>query len=224
MLSLGSVSKRTKAIYNRYYAEREATRFANLYAVYDTLATYVDASDLGVKLEIDYLGLGEIVRSYFLDVIRYKEYHFDPKFSSEEFSAQVSASSLKSIDDIDPLSPEWASLVHQTANINESKVAAYTVKWILRYKPISALVTKSGIAEMNGTTKPVDSAKPLPFIMNINEYYALHCAFLALGISAQSVSRRKIDELIYCFRFRSFDESSYFMILSKEYLCSDGER
>lgn len=216
MMSLGGVSKRMQIIYERHYADREAQRFENLYLIFHKIAGYVEASDWGAKLEIDYLALAEIIRSYFLDTIRYKEYHFDPK--CEVGSQALAELGVASIDAVDPLSPAWTDLVHSEVNINASKVAAYTVKWILRYKPISIICTKPQTPESQPT---IDVSHP--FLTNINEYFALHCALVALGASIDEISKHKIDELIYCFRFRAFDESAYFMILSKEYLyaCED---
>jgi len=227
MISLGSVSRRTKALYDRFYAERIPQRYENLYLVYDRLASYVDASHTGIKLELDYLCLAEIVRSYFLDTIRYKEYHFDPKavdkIQNEEVRAEVISAlarmRVQSVDDVDPLSAEWSELVHRSVNINSSKVAAYTVKWIIRYKPIS--VVRLNSTDPSAETLP-EIVKPQSFLTNINEQFALHSALLTLGIDAAKVPQKKIDELIYCFRFRPFDESAYFMILSKDYLIGQG--
>ena len=216
-MSLGSVSKRVQKIYEKHYADREAQRFENLYLIFDTLAGYVEASNFGAKLEIDYLTLAEIIRSYFLDTIRYKEYHFDPKFG--EGSEELAKFGIASVEDLDALSPEWTGLVHSQVNINASKVAAYTVKWILRYKPISVICTRDQVLQGYPSIEISH-----PFLANINEFYALHCACLALEVDMSDVSKQKIDELIYCFRFRAFDESAYFMILSKEYLTAREDR
>jgi len=78
MYTLRGASARVCKIYE-LYEEREEARFSNLYSVFFKLADAVDQSKLEAKLELDYLQLGEAIRSYFLDVIRYKEYHFDPK-------------------------------------------------------------------------------------------------------------------------------------------------
>lgn len=221
-MSLGSVSKRTKAIYERYYEDREAQRFSNLYSVFDQIASYVDASGIGARLEIDYLLLAEIVRSYFLDTIRYKEYHFDPKIDAEDLTPVLRELGRDDLDGIDPLSPQWTELVHRTTNINSSKVAAYTVKWILRHKPIAVIGVGSDVVQDPNVQTLHLIGKSPSLLLNINEQYALQCAFMALGVDAKKVSSKKIDELIYCFRFRAFDESAYFMILSEEYLYSSG--
>lgn len=223
MYTLSGVSRRTNAIYQRYYQDRERQRFENLYKIFDTMAAYVDAAEFGAKLDLDYFSLAEVVRSYFLDTIRYKEYHFDPKSASDspivrEKLAEIGVSELA---EVDPLSAQWAELVHSTVNINTSKVAAYTAKWILRHKPITVISLRTDLPEENVDSEHSELQSPIPFLTSINENYALQCALFALEIDANSVSRKKIEELMYCFRFRAFDESSYFMILSKDYLCSD---
>jgi hypothetical protein len=227
MNTLGGVSKRSKAIYERFYRDREAQRFANLYQVFDTLAAYIDASHLGVKLEIDYLRLAEAIRSYFFDVIRYKEYHFDPKIEKApvEIKEMMVNGDAFNIANMDPLSADWARLVHTTVNINSSKVAAYTVKWILKNKPVSVMSLKQSIGSISPDLSLDSEVSSNPIIANINEYYALHCALLSLGIDVARVSQKTIDELIYYFRFRNFEESAYFLILSEKYLCGcpDGD-
>jgi hypothetical protein len=220
MISLGSVSKRTKAIYERYYEDREAQRFANLYSIFTKLAANVEAGNLDAKLEIDYLRLAEIVRSYFFDVIRYKEYHFNPE--DEDVEGLLKTFGKLSLAEVDPLSPEWTELVHRTANINSSKVAAYCVKWILRYKPISVISTKRTVGNIYVPGVQSVIGGPNSFLSNINELFALHTALVALEIDAVSIPQRKLDELIYSFRFRSYDEAAHFSILSKDYLCAAG--
>ena len=231
MISLGKVSGRTLAIYDRFYCDREADRFANLMVVFEGLASIVSESDLGVSLEMDYLCLGEIVRSYFFDTIRYKEYHFDPKDpelykaveDQEKVRALLREFGVNRVAELDPLSPEWTNLVHECVRINKSKVAAYTVKWILRYKPISVIgVSAEGEASEAGNVLPPIPVQS-PILTNINEEFAYLCALTALEIDASSVSKKKQDELIYCFRFRNFDESSYFMILTEDFLCARDE-
>lgn len=228
MISLGKVSGRTLAIYDRFYGDREADRFANFIAVFEGLASIVSEGDLGAHLEMDYLSLGEIVRSYFFDTIRYKEYHFDPKspdlYKDPEDQKKVRdllrEFGVERVEELDPLSPEWTQLVHKCVRINKSKVAAYTVKWILRYKPISVM----GVPSEGGWSGKDEMLPAIPvqssFLMNINEQFAYHCALTALEIDASRVSKKKQDELIYCFRFRNFDESSYFMILTEDFLCA----
>lgn len=187
------------------------------------MAAFVDSANLGATLDIDLFSLGEVVRSYFLDAIRYKEYHFDPRDIAESslVKTKLADHKLESLHDLDPLSPLWTELVHTTANINSSKVAAYTVKWILRHKPISVISTMPDLAGADIEPRSSDIPNLIPYLNSINENYALQCALFALEIEAGRVSRNKLEELLYCLKFRAFDESSYFMILSEDYLCSD---
>lgn len=208
-----SVSRRTAAIYSRYYEDREAQRAENLYLLFVDFANAVESAGEVVSLQMDYARLGELVRSYFLDVIRYKEYHFGPDPKHEDYDELKSKLRIASLDDLDPLSEKWTELVHTTANINQSKVAAYTVKWILTYKPISVVSSQASM----------EPAKLSYLISSINEFYALSCALYALELRADAISPRKLDELIYSFRFRKYDEAAFFMILTRDYLLASPE-
>jgi hypothetical protein len=213
MNSLGGISRRVSELY-KFYEDREAQRAVILYEVFESMAAAVQKAGGSFQLHLDYVRLGELIRSYFLDVIRYKEYHFNPDDRSPEFSRILSSLDLGELDGVDPLSREWTKLVHKTVNINKSKVAAFTVKWILAYKPISVISLQ---------VEPTSAEQPM-FFTCVNEYFALNAALFALEIDASKISERKIDELIYAFRFRKFDELSYFMILSEDYLLGASER
>jgi hypothetical protein len=208
MNSLSSVSQRVAAIFSKYYENREPQRAKNLYAVFLSLVEVAEPKDKRFRVLLDEARLAEIIRSYFLDVIRYKEYHFDPNDEDKSFSKHLARLGLSSIDEVSPLSPEWTELVHVTSNIHSSKVASYTAKWILIYKPISVISPSSEFSK--------EAVNPL--VASINEYYALLCALFALEIKAENVDPKRIDELIYAFRFRKFEESAYFSILSEDYL------
>jgi hypothetical protein len=198
MNSLDGVSGRIAAIYKKHYESREPLRALNLYKIFESMALAVEKTGGPYRLNMDYIRLGELVRSYFLDAIRYKEYHFNPDAENVDFREKVKKLGFDDFSQIEPLSEAWTYLVHETANINSSKVASYTVKWILAYKPISAVNISS---EISPTEQSI-------FFSCVNEYYALNCALFAL----------ELDELIYSFRFRKFDEATYFMVLSEDYL------
>lgn len=150
----------------------------------------------------------EIIRSYFIDVIRYKEYHF----SADDKTDPVTGKAIQ----IDPFSERWIDEVHEKL-INESKVAAYTAKWILAYKPLTIISDAS--LDLNGAENPQHIQTKL--YANINEVYALNCALSVLKVDYDDVPENRIDELIYNFRFRKFEEGLYFMILSRSYLLSE---
>ena len=77
------------------------------------------------------------------------------------------------------------------------------------------------VHDISSTSPPAHPKELSSFLINVNEHFALLCALVALEIDLQDISRKKFDELIYCFRFRNFDESAYFMILSRDYLCEN---
>lgn len=110
----GGVSRRTDAIYKQFYSERVVQRLENLYIVFDAMAQQIDAANLGAKIEIDYECLAEVVRSYFLDIIRYKEYHFDPKLESSHTKHHLGVETPESLQEADPLSPRWAAALHES--------------------------------------------------------------------------------------------------------------
>lgn len=208
MKRLGSVSARVREIYKEHYEPREPQRFETLVEVFNRISDVVEATHPGSKVVMDYAALSEAVRSYFLDTIRYKDYHFDPDEAGDEIKAAMTKYGVASLASLEPLSPEWTHILHSTVNINGSKAAAYMVKWILRYKPISVLSDETEYSKRPQST----------IVASINEIFALNCALLELGIDSAGVSQKKLDELIYCFRFRPFDEASYFMILTEDFL------
>lgn len=221
MAAPAGVSQRTGAIYREFYQERETARFETLYGIFSQLSHFAEASDEGVQLRLDYLRLVEAIRSYFLDTIRYKEYHFDPKEDDPEVEAILAKQGASSISELDPMSREWAELVHRTAKINGSKVAAYTVKWLLRCRPISVVTPVPANEEELRRVEALPPPKQQSsFIANINEHFAIQSALYALELDIRDVALHRMNELLYNLRFRPFEESTYFMILSKEYLCS----
>lgn len=185
MPGVSGISERIDRIFHEKYKERCERRFENLSFIFGALAKSVKSKDPNLEVYIDYHKLSELIRSYFIDVIRYKEYHFNGK------------------PGVDPFSKEWVDQVHKK-NINASKVAALTCKWILGYKPI-VVVSKAS----PGTISPVSNV-----IANINEHFAFNVALYALGVDIADVPDERIEEIIYNFRFRRFEEGAYFMILT----------
>ena len=136
---------------------------------------------------------------------------FGPDVKHTDYKELASKLEVANLDDLDPPSEKWTELVHRTANINQSKVAAYTVKWILTYKPISVVSNHKVLSTLEPTK--------LSFLLSsINEFYALSCALYTLGLRADDIPLKKIEELVYSFRFRKFDETTFFMILTPDYL------
>jgi hypothetical protein len=196
MVGITGISKRIALIFDNFYKQRSVDRFQNLHYIYDGIASAVRSKDAELTVYLDFDKLAELVRSYFIDVIRYKEYHFSlyPEKDGIE-------------PGLDPFSFEWASKVHQK-RLNASKQAALTAKWILTYKPISVVSNRSLGSESEVSL----------YVASINEHYALQAAVIALDLEFAAIPRETVEEIIYNFRFRKFEEGPFYMILSKDYL------
>lgn len=191
------VSARILRIFEEKYLNRCETRFGNLLDVYRSLSKHVASKDANIEVLIDTHKLYDLIRSYFIDVIRYKEYHFDAAPA------------------VDPFSKEWADQVH-AKDINASKVATITAKWILKYKPIS-VHTKRNFEE-------AEHHELTFYLANINEHFAFQSALSALDVELGDVPDVNIEEFIYNFRFRPFDEGPYYMIFESLYKESERKK
>lgn len=196
MTPTSGISRRIEAIYNRFYKKRIRNRFRIYKAVYAALEGEVQRTLPGYSLELDEIAVAEAIRSYFLDVIRYKEYHFNPERTGEKPS------------DINPLSIKWIVAIHKKKRINSNKVAALSVKWLLMYKPISV---RRNFSEMT-------SDKENYLTTHINEFFALSVGLYALDLSIQDLDSEIVREIVYNLRFRDYDEGAYFMIFKPENL------
>ncbi len=195
MAGIAGISARIDKIYREIYSDRILSRFRNFHFVYETMAKTTSFHHPEVQLHLDVEKLAELVRSYFIDVIRYKEYHFNP--DKDDLQGRK----------LDVFSREWSDLVHKK-RINSSKVATLSVKWVLAYKPISVISDAELTIEEEVKTH----------LAHVNENYALNIALSALGVEETSVPQPRIEELLYNFRFRGFEEGGYYLLLSKEFL------
>jgi hypothetical protein len=185
------ISGRIKNIYSRYYQARAQDKFSYIIKHIDQFADSYELNDTYCLSFLD-ITIKALVESYFLDVIRYKEYHFSPA-GFPEYTGD---------------SDSWCESIHNK-KISESKVAAYTAKWLLKYSPLVVLPD----SEDRYTISPEDLKK----ILSINAVFCLdHIRKILSGkgkcpklLSDESI----ISELIYTFRFRNFDERHFFSIL-----------
>jgi hypothetical protein len=132
---------------------------------------------------VDHERLSKTIDSYFLDVIKYKEYHFNAD-----------------IDDI--YSEAWCKEVHEEHKINDSKVAAFTAKWLLKAAPISIIPRN-----ISSSIRRSENDN----LCHINERFALDCALYALfRDSYLDLDDNSYESLYYDFKYRNFDERAYF--------------
>lgn len=177
-----SISKRYSDIFNKYYIETAKHRFVFLINFIDSWMSKINIGNEFVYF-VDHERLSKAIDSYFLDVIKFKEYHFDT-------------------ENADVYSEAWCKEIHENKRINDSKVAAFTAKWLLKASPISII--------------PRDFASTIlrpenDDVCHINEHFALDCALYALlREDFIKIDRDSYTSLFYDFKYRNFDERAYF--------------
>lgn len=136
------ISERYSRIFSDYYYEKARERFEFIVQYSDFFLESLHF-DEKVDGQIIYLNVEAFITSYFLDVIKFKEYHFN-------------------FPDGD--GPEVDRKVHGEKLLNASKVGAFTAKWLLKYKPI-VLLPKADIVLDTFEQRDIQDA---PFILALN--------------------------------------------------------
>lgn len=185
-------SARIEEIFEKCYASRASEKTTSMHlhiAAYllekqglDDFTAYADP-----------ISLKHLNDAYFIDVIRYKEYHLKP-------SKTIAKSAL---------SEQWALDLHSEgengSRINKPKVSALTVKWILKYRPITVMIDDGkDISSINHETQRVASF--------VNEDFALSHALTLLEIPDSKINPRLAEDFLYHLKYRSFDERHFFML------------
>ena len=185
------ISDRYAWIFKEYYGEKAADRF-------DFVARY--ASEFGsvlpfrekVDTSIDFLAIDAFVTSYFLDVIKFKEYHF---YSNGLYADRDGE------HDCNLPTKEFDKKIHEGKLLNSSKVGAFTAKWLLKYHPL--LVTQKPDAEVELYERR--HIQNIPFIV------ACNIALRAMGIEPDEVPSDLYRSLVYHLRFRTYEDRSMIM-------------
>jgi hypothetical protein len=184
-----SKSERVEAIFDKFY-KSEAIKKAN--SLHSHVLQYLTAiSDLEMfEASLKEFCIKRLTDAYFIDVIRYKEYHLSPK----------------SVDGVKhgSMTEPWTAALHNQetgSKINDPKIAALTVKWLLRYQPISL----KGLLPYEDI--PETALRKAEFI---NESFALAHASSVLKVSG--LSEKLVGDLLYHFKYRPYDERHFFII------------
>lgn len=188
-----SKSHRVEAIFNSFYEKRVKDKNISLQS---HVLSYLD-NKTGLDqftASLDVIAVEKLCDAYFIDVIRYKEYHISP-------------------DDhnpipVDPLSREWAIALHNEETgkrLKFSKIAALTVKWLLKYKPI-ILSIDDGIDPESIDPR---SRRVASFI---NEDFALIHSMRLINANISKVDEKTHADLIYHYKYRQFDERHFFLL------------
>jgi hypothetical protein len=185
------ISYRIKHIYDNYYGRRAIEKFSHICRQCDEFCNGLDFDDKFQAYYADFT-IRAMVESYYLDVIRYKEYHFNPS-GREEYN---------------PGEPrDWIEAVHHK-KISKNKVAAYSAKWLLHYSPITIIPDEDHEVLANEQQK----------ILNVNAMFCIVTIRNILAGESSTISEHFMKEeiiadMVYHFRFRTFDERHFFMVL-----------
>ncbi len=190
------LSIRIEDIFEEFYSDAAEDKYIHLIRAIDI---FTDQFDLrpGKKdflVNVESFKLRALVHSYYLDVIRYKEYNFNP--SKEDTGGKKIA----------PFSLEWVEYIHDSRKkISDNKAASLTCKWLMKYLPIQ-------IHPRDYNCVLSDDEEQV--ILNYNAFFSLsHCAdILDISISEEDISPLLYEELLYHLRYRNFDERHFYMV------------
>jgi len=179
------ISNRIRRIYKDYYAKKAKARFESLveYSQY-----FLKSLPIAEKAfcRVDLQKMSALIDSYFLDVIRFKDYHFRP---SEDVS------------DEDVFSVVWNNLVHRDKYLSPSKVAAFEAKWILKYSPL--IIIPQNDADFTDEDRIV--------LCSANALLAFQFSLTSMGLNPEDVDEDIARNMIYHFRFRHFDDRAFIL-------------
>lgn len=181
------ISQHYQQIFERHYKEKHKNRVYFLGTLFKKFDELIQLDlDRGPESEnhssterfepiVNLHLLDHLVTSYFYDVIRYKEFHFPLETRHE----------CKENED----------------RINRYKIAAYTVKWIVRVKPLFIDDLES--------TNPM-SEKQDALITTLNEQFAVFVATYILGIN--ELYDEDFNDLVYQLCYRPYDEGAFELV------------
>lgn len=190
-------SKRYTRLFDQYYTELFSQRLDDTSdAIGDYLksiiAPHFEYEDWNVILDLCPTKLSHLVKSYFYDVIRYKEFHFSPESDLPEDQEKI-----------------HLALTSGGRHINDPKQIAYLVKWITKVKPISIIFLCANESLRNGADGPNLTAKQEELIAAINEYFAVHLALSFFKLSYQDLGNVEVERLVYQLHYRPFEEGAF---------------
>lgn len=201
-MSESEASVRICSIYENYYKDKSREKAHDMYRIavnfFDNPSRWENWS---VQLEL--FTFNYVCRAYFIDVIRYKEYHFASKNKiPKDHSAQAISTS----------SEYWDEYVHNKSLLNHAKRASFIAKWLMLVKPITAVHLS-----MQESGQPIPSERDQKEYFNLNAEFAIiyiitDCIGPAWENCPQKTRDKFYDDLLYHFKFRPVDEKHFFLI------------
>lgn len=153
-----AISKRYKRLFKSHYEpvykERVGEITDQIRGFLDgVLAKHFEFSEHTFMLCVDGTRLNHAVKSYFYDIIRFKEFHFSAVGDDEEAIHQ--------------------GMVAGGKHLNDPKQAAFMAKWLVRTKPL--MIDNVGDVDLTDAQQNV--------MLTINELFSVMYANSVLGLS-----------------------------------------
>lgn len=177
-------SRRISHIYNHCYKQRADQKCLQMIRAAEAMMRVFGVNDECYDWFISPFKIQKCVESYYLDVIKYKEFHFNPIN-----------------EDCDVTSPDFINSVHEKL-VNESKAAAFSVKWILKSMPIYVLAKK---------TLSKDESMLLDMV---NEIFAFRYAVRLMDIDPNKIDDTDTRDILYHLKYRNYDDRNLMLIFS----------
>jgi hypothetical protein len=197
MRSLPEVSKRIDYIFRKYYYDICGRKINHILQEGSNNIRALSLDPNRFDWGIDKYRVRDVAISYYFDVIKYKEYHFNPKSETEK--------------PFDPFSDQFMDAIHlphadtrKDKVISTPKVAAFTAKWLLKYMPIY-IFPRPNVSP---------SAEEKEKISNINIIFVLEHSLGLMGRNAEHQIKENIDDLLYHLKYRSIDDRSLILAFS----------
>ncbi|MBF0333448.1 MAG: hypothetical protein HQL40_07335 [Alphaproteobacteria bacterium] len=200
MSSFPEVSRRISHVFLHYYSEPFAGKVVQTFKAARAAARGLRLND-EFSWYVDLYKVEDFATSYFLDVIKYKEYHFNPRPGQGG-------------DCPDILTKAYLDAVHarhadpdKDKALSLPKVAAFATKWWLRYMPISIHVDPHHKL----------SDKERSDITYINESFILFYCLDLMSLKRELITKSNWDNMIYHMKFRVLDDRSLMLAYSMLY-------
>ncbi|MFV0410177.1 MAG: hypothetical protein ACK5LJ_10930 [Paracoccus sp. (in: a-proteobacteria)] len=134
--------------------------------------------------------LVNISKAYFIDIIRYKEYHYNPEEENIPYE-------------------EYAKAIHggeKPRRLDADKRAAFLIKWILKTQPIQVELSKDA---------DLDSYDNQNQVWYVNEHFSLFVLWQTIGVKEKKVPEKEQLALLHQFRYRPYDENIFSLTFKK---------
>ena len=102
-------------------------------------------------------------------------------------------------------------LFHPIEKIDQTKIAAHTLKWLLKFRPIRV------------NTEGVSLAEVPRRVLFVNEEFAVYSCFVLLGIPPRALPDKIVQHLMYSLHFRPIEGEVYSLITLMMQMMSPSE-